>query len=313
MIISEAVDTLSIPSSERGVPSLADQYRINVLALERSGAISPVLSGKVGFYAEVGGKVIECPLPSWQDVQGLIDRNRNLVEQKGEQGFNGLLLTPFLPYAQWEHLIKLNLLRRNDQGKLFFESRDKSQKERATLDREQPIWTWDTLQAAARGGGLIYFPKQYNQSHHGGKTQAEVITDPTICPVPGWSISLIETNHFLPKQGEGKTLGGRKQLEDSQNPQEYLEVLKMPPYQRESSFTIDDALSQFLIKLQTRDEVTHDWNEYNGVWAIGNYEKGSGLVPYVGWLRDYRRLLVYADAPGYRYDLIGARPTVRLT
>lgn len=312
MPTSEAEDTIFIPSGER-VSSLDYEYRVNVEGLERSGAASPMLSGRVGFYAEVEGRAMECPLPSWQEIQGLIDKNSKLVERKKEQGFNGLLLTPFLPYSQWEHLIVLNLLHKDDQGKLFLESRDKSQKQRATLNREEPIWTWDSLKTAARNGSLIYFPKEYNSSHHGGKTQAEVILDPTICPFPGWSISLIETNPFLPKQGEGQTTGGRAQLENYKSPQEYLAALTTPTYQGESSFTIDDALSQFLIRLQTKDELTYDWDEYNGVWATGNYETGSGDVPYVYWDRGDRRFYVSEDHPGHRNGYLGTRPTVRLS
>ena len=138
-----------------------------------------------------------------------------------------------------------------------------------------------------------------------------------LCAVPGWSVGLIEPIPIMPQQGQGKIIGGRKQLEEYSTPRDYLRTLSTPTYQGETGWTPEDFLTHFITQLETTNQVSHDRHDRNALWLLGAYMPNSmpnaELVPVGYWDRDAgRRMRVSAHRTGNRLRAWVARSTVRL-
>ena len=138
-----------------------------------------------------------------------------------------------------------------------------------------------------------------------------------LCAVPGWSVGLIEPIPIMPQQGQGKVIGGRKQLEAYSTPRDYLRTLSTPTYQGETGWTPEDFLTHFITQLETTNQVSHDRYDGNALWLLGSYMPKSmptpHIVPVGYWSRDAgRKMYLSAHRTGNRLRLWVARSTVRL-
>jgi hypothetical protein len=172
------------------------------------------------------------------------------------------------------------------------------------VNDEKQVWVWDTLRNVIDTDNLVYFPREYSDNHE-GKTKSEVIDDANICAFPGWSVGLVESLPFIPEQGKGKKLGGRRQLETGSSPRDFLQTLQTEEYQGETGKTIEDFIIEFLIRLETTNEISNDRYDNNSLWLLGQYIKyvervKSDLVPTGWWHRDFGRLRLDAHRPGNR-------------
>jgi hypothetical protein len=159
------------------------------------------------------------------------------------------------------------------------------------VNTEKQVWIWDTLKQKIDNEELVYFPKEYSNNHK-GFTKLEAINNAGICAVPGWSVGLVESLPIMPQQGPGKILGGRRQLEIGSSPREYLHTLRTEAYQGETGKTIEDFITEFLIHLETTNEVSNDRNDNNSLWCLGQYIKikYAELVPTGWWHREFGRV-----------------------
>jgi hypothetical protein len=262
----------------------------------------------------------EYPVPTLEQVVELFALNRELVRCKVPQGFRRLELTPLafpipvlldhLKSAILEHAAggRICQTRRSPSGRLI----------RVRVNAEKQVWIWERLRQVLDTDEIAYFPREHS-AEHGGLKKTEVIHDGRFCAVPGWSVGLIESAPLLPKRGRGKTLAGRKQLEISSSPREYLHALQAPPYRGETGQTHEDFLTSFLVRLETSGEISHDRSDDNGLWLLGQYVKHverirGGLVPTGWWVRQLGRLRLDAHRPGNKLCArsFGAATVVRL-
>jgi hypothetical protein len=120
----------------------------------------------------------------------------------------------------------------------------------------------------------------------------------------------------MPPQGQGRTLGGRKQLEIGSSPREYLHGLQMPAHQGETGKTLEDFITKFLTHLEMTNEVSNDVNDNNALWCLGQYLKitYAELVPTGRWHRDVGRVRLDAHRTGNKVctKSWGGSSTVRL-
>jgi hypothetical protein len=179
----------------------------------------------------------------------------------------------------------------------------------------KPLWIWDTVRQAVDTPNLVYFPQAYTD-HHQGLTKEKVMQETRLCAVPGWSVGLIEPIPNMPQLGQGKVIGGRKQLEVYSTPRDYLRTLSTPTYQGETGWTPEDFLTHFITQLETTNQVNHNRYDGNALWLLGSYVPNSGgtrmksLVPVGYW--DSRRLYLSAHRSANRLRGWVARSTVRL-
>jgi hypothetical protein len=234
----------------------------------------------------------EYPIPTQEQVVELFAQNRELVGRKVPQGFDRLELTPMaMPTPLLIDLAKAVILKHAAEGKMYQTRRSASDRlVPVRVNKEKHVWIWETLRQAVETDELVYFPQEYS-SNHRGQTKLEVINDGRICAFPGWSVGLVESLPIIPGQGQGKTIGGRRQLEIGSSPNEYLQTLQTEAYQGETGKTLEDFLTKFLTHLEITNEVSNDVDDNNAMWCLAQYLKVSyaELVPTGRWLRSVGR------------------------
>ncbi len=270
---------------------MENEYARIITALDRAGILARLPQS--GCPGVMGSDGTEYPVPTHEQVQKIFVRNRDLTERKIPQGFSCLELTPLAMPAH--HLIdrmETSILCHGSE-KTIFQARGSADEPQipVRVNAEKHVWIWENLQEALDAERLVYFPKEYSDNHR-GMTRSEVIHNPGICAVPGWSVGLVESNPFQPEQGEGKTLGGRKQLEIGLSPNEYLRVLESLEYAGETGKTLEDFMTSFLTRLETTGEVSNDVDDNNALWCLAQYLRVpyAQLVPTGRWHRKVGRV-----------------------
>lgn len=245
-------------------------------------------------------------MPTREQVVVIFAHNRELVCRKVLQGFDRLELIPMaMPAFLLADLVKAAIIRHAAEGKIYqtrYSADDLPVP--ARVSNEKQVWIWDTLLQALDTDELVYFPREFSANHQ-GQTKTEVIGNGTVCAVPGWSVGLVESRPILRQQGQGKTLGGRRQLETGCSPRDYLRTIQTKTYEGETGKTLEDFLTEFLIRLETTNEVSNDRHDNNALWLLGQYVKyvkrvRSDLVPTGWWHRDFGRVRLDAHRPGNR-------------
>jgi hypothetical protein len=242
----------------------------------------------------IGADGIRYPMPSKEKVVELFVNNQELISRKIHQGFDRLQLTPLaMPLLRLTDLMKETIIRHAEEGKIFqTRTSVSSPLVPVRVNKEKQVWIWETLRQSLETDELIYFPQEYSSSNNKGQTRLEVVNNGSICAVPGWSAGLIENLSVMPAEGQGKTLGGRKQLETGQSPCEYLQILKEEAYQGETGFLIEDFIIKFLSRLVTTNEISNDADDNNALWCLGQYLKipYADVVPTGRWVRGAGRV-----------------------
>jgi len=290
---------------------LKRQYEFDRQILEGTGILERLSSGSHGIRG-IDGKGY--PIPSYQEVRGLIREKRDILEKKAEQGFTKLLIVPF--GMKLDDLLlkyKTLILKHKEEGKLFkTKGKDTDPDEPLDLDTDEPVYTWNEYQGADLNGKLVYDPKEFSQNH-GGKTKTEILAAAQGASSPAWRIVLIEADPNIPRSGRGKSVGGRPRIEANKTPNEYLETIGKNEYQGESGTTPEEWLTQAIMALEEKNQAIDDY-QGNGsaTYNTGAYFPASGDVPGACWGRDLRQARLSRDDPTARGGSIGARSAVRV-
>jgi len=266
------------------------EYARCVTALNRTGILTLLPKSESIGVTGTDGK--ENPIPTHEQMVELFDHNRELLGRKVPQGFDRLELTPMaMPTSLLIDRMKAAILKHAAEGKIYQTRRSPSDPLiPVRVNTKKKVWIWDTLRQALDTDELVYFPQEYSRKHQ-GQTKSEVVNNGRICAVPGWSVGLVERLPIMPGQGQGKTSGGRRQLETGFSPREYLHTLQTEAYQGETGKTLEDFITKFITHLETTNEVSNDVQDNNALWCLGQYLKISyaELVPTGRWFRDIGR------------------------
>ena len=297
-----------------GLFPLEKEYARTITALNRTGILPR--SGNLGVIG-IDGK--EHPVPTQEQLQEVFTRNKELVDRKVRQGFTQLQLTPIaVPTSQLIDRVETAVLKHAAAGKIIQTKRNSTDADiPIRVNTGEPIWMWDRVRQAVDTPNVVYFPRAYTDRNHQGLTKEEVMRKTRLCAVPGWSVGLIEPIPIMPQQGQGRVIGGRKQLEAYSTPRDYLRTLSTPTYQGETGWTPEDFLTHFITQLETTNQVSHDRYDSNALWLLGSYMPNSmptsHLVPVGYWSRDAgRKMYLSAHRTGNRLRGWVARSMVRL-
>ena len=302
-------------------PWLAEQYQSQIDILESRAIIYELKPGEreLGFKG-IDGK--EYPVPTQKEIAELIEKNKELIEKKKEQGFTKLLLVPFgmkiddlaKKYGELiiEHFKDGNL--QNSEGKRIEDLRKQGEGDNPINDatgssEHYPLWKWDQYTNADVDGKLVYYPESFDKNNHHGRNKTEVLKE-----LGGWNIVLIEDMPDIPRQGKGKTVGDRKQLEANSTPKEYLQVLANDKiYQNESGMIPEDQLMYAITYLEENQRIMDDYQGKGSIsYQIGAFFPASDVVPGAYWRRGDRRASMSRSVPGHRGDGCGVRSAVRI-
>src|SRR3989338_4030794 len=270
---------------------LPQAYRTDIKLLRETGLLELLPQSETMGLLGIDGK--EYPVPTLEKIQQELSKNKEIYETKLNQGFTSLQLTPLgSPLGKLTELTKQAILKHHQAGKLFgldFDAQGNSTKVPLELDIANPLFVWDKLKEADDNGSLFYYPKQFTKDHQ-GKTKRQLLAEPSL--FPGWRALLLEPNPIIPRQGKGKTIGSRPQLEAGQTPNDYLQTLSTnPTYAHEQGLTPEDWLARFLKRLQQDNLVLTDYdNNVDSLNSLlGAYHPSAGVVPDASWVRSVRR------------------------
>lgn len=305
------------------ITNLEKEYARTITALNRTGILTLLPRSENLGVIGIDGK--EYPVPTGEQLQEVFTRNKELVDRKMRQGFTQLQLTPIaVSTSQLIDIVKTVVLKHAAAGEIIQTKQNSTDAPIAVrVNMGGPIWIWDGVRQAVDTPSLVYFPQSYTDHNHQGLTKEEVMQKTSLCAVPGWSVGLIEPIPIMPEQGQGKVIGGRKQLEAYSTPRDYLRTLSTPTYQGETGWTPEDFLTHFITQLETTNQVSHDRYDSNALWLLGSYMPNSmpnsgnenykmQLVPVGYWSRDRgRKMHLSAHRTGNRLRAWAARSTVR--
>jgi hypothetical protein len=295
------------------------EYTRCVTTLKRTGILAYLPKSNGSGVIGIDGK--EYTLPTLEQVVEVFTHNTELVAIKVSQGFDRLEITPVaMAIPLLIDQMKAALLKHAVEGKTYQTRRSNSEPLiPVRVNPDKTIWLWDTMSQMLDTDETVYFPKEYS-SKHGGITKLQVIQDRRYCALPGWSIGLVENQPIRPALGQGLTLAGRQQLEIGLSPREYLGILQTEGYRGETGKTIEDFSIEFLTRLVASHEISHDREDDNALWLLGQYVKyvqevKTDLVPTGWWHREFGRLRLDAHRPSNKRctHSWGAATTVRLS
>lgn len=279
--------------------SLKDQWDYNVSALAQTGILETFTESYTRGIRGLDGK--EYPVPEPEEIQARLEANREMLDQKLEQGFTKLLLVPFgLPLSKLTLRFKQLIERKFQEGKLTSTDGTK-----LDLDTNQPLyqyeeWTEDKL---------FYNIQKFDTKDHGGHTKTEILSTPN----QGWQILLIEPDLEIPAKGNGQTKANRKQLEAGLSALDCLKLTQTDPnYQNETGFTPEAEVTLMLQMLQNDNQVINDYSGKGKFARCFSSMFASGRVPGAYWDRGYRRAYLCDDYSGNRNDIAGSRSSVRV-
>jgi len=283
---------------------LRRQWEDQVRALNELGILEILPDTQEIGIVGIDGK--EYPIPKYQEILSQITpENLEMLETKSEQGFTQLLMVPLgMPLEILIDRYQRELLKKNQEGKL--RSTDGTPLE---LDTNQPIYVWDQIRGADVDGRMSYYPTQFSQEGHNGQTKQELIDQGE-----AWEVVLMEDLPDLPEEGKGETIGGRKQLEAAQSPNQYLETIQHDPsYQDERGLTLEAWLTYATTHLHTTDTQIDDWQgKGKATRLLASYLPASSNILHSYWSRGDHQAILYRYDPGNRGSDCGSRSSVKI-
>jgi len=303
--IVEFLRTREIPETELERKfELRKQYEDQIETLRENGLIKELPNGEMGFL-DINGKPRS--IPTYEEIRDRLRAKQELREKKHEQGFTQLLLVPFgIKLNEMVDKAKELILKKHKEGNLKGTNGDDLE-----LDEDEPVWLDAKYQGgdADQSGDLIYYPEKFDKENHGGKTKQEILEE-----TDGWDVMFIEDLPDLPAEGKGKEIGGRKQLEANQSPNQYLEKMqKEEQYEGERGMTPEAELVYFMHYLQRKNKVIDDWRgSGKGNWNLGGYLKSAGGVCFSRWSRGDRQMRLRWYNPVSQVGDCGVRSSARI-
>ena len=179
------------------------------------------------------------------------------------------------------------------------------------LDTNQPLWRWeDEYSKCDTEDKIVYFPKEFSKNH-GGKTKKELLASDSS---NAWRIWLVENTPNIPREGKGKEVGKRHQLEANKQPKEYLELFRTKSeYKNESGLTPEADILYALTNLEEKNQVINDYQGKGLLsYQIGAYFPSSGGVPDSRWGRGNRQANLSRSDLTLRRGSYGVRAGVRV-
>jgi len=287
---------------------LAEQYESQKKIFEKAGILEKLSSGETGIK---GIDKKEYAFPKMEEISKLMRENQEVLKTKTEQGFTNLLIVPFgMKLDDLIERYKQVILKHHKAGKLFATKKEPKEPDKPLeLDEKEPVWAWGKYKNADTEGKLVYYPKEFSQENHQGKTKKEILEKEG-----AWNILFIEDLPNIPREGKGETIGERKQLEANKTPKEYLNALQDESiYQNETGMTPEDQLVYALIHLEQTNQVIDDYSGHGSAsYQLGAYFPASGDVPDADWNRDNRQVYLYRFSPGVSSSGGGLRSAVRV-
>jgi hypothetical protein len=280
--------------------NLKEQYDQQINILKETGLLKTNEQGQPGIQ---GYDNQFHPVPEYSEVRQAVREQKELLQNKAEQGFIKLLLVPFAANLNsLKTTLAQTLLKHKDNLK-------DNQGNKVELNENNPVYMWEGWSEEQ----LAYFPQRLEQNH-GGITKEQAIQDKG-----AFHILFMEDLKDIPRQGEGQEKGNRKQLEAGQTARDYLQTFhnNQPPYDNEEPFTPEAHSWLQITNLEEKQTITDDYDRGSGgtgstCYLPGAYHAADGVAPYAYWYRGGARVDLDGCNPVVTIGIVGVRAAVRV-
>jgi hypothetical protein len=234
------------------------------------------------FITAIDGK--RYALPAFEDVLARVQTQEML--EKLRQGFDTLLLVPF----------GMDLDRLIDAWRMGLRRNADRVPELRNLNHTEPVWVWRGYQSEP----LVYGPSTFDP-RHGGRTKEEILQKEE----RGWDVLLVEGFTEIPREDEGRTVGGRRQLECGLRPGQYLADLPKD----EVGWSPEAYIIRFLDAVERGGTVLNRETYTN---LVGAYFPVPSDVPNASWNPYSGQADLGRVVPVSRWSDCGLRVAVRV-
>lgn len=296
------------------------QYEINVSLLKRVGLLE--LLPEVGRYGiiDIDGK--KHPLPTEGDIETAFQKEREKYSEWMRKGFTNFKITPFgVPIKKIISIVAHRLTNHHRDGLLF------SGEEKIPLNEAEPVRVWGQLLEGDINGTMKYLMSEFGNDH--GYTKQQILNF-SRTSFPGFRLFLQEDILHIPRQGRGRIVGGRKQIEANQTASEYLHLFRE---EGTKGLTPEDSLTAFIIHLEQTNKIMDDLETESGGFCVGAYcietaqqiqgrdlacycgvpyHEPNGHIPDIYWNREEGLLQIGGGPPTDHTPRIGARPIIEI-
>lgn len=273
------------------------QYTTSIATLWNVGVLDGV-SAKSLSYLGADGK--RYAVPEFKDVKRLLTRHKKLVAQKSKQGFTRLLMTPFaMPVPRLIQVVSKTIKSQAKAGGL--NDRKGNPIRIKTL---KPFWIWRRFKSVLETPRLVYFPQSHHIDDSKGLDKRKAMRAKKVCAIPGWSIGLVrEPDSFNKKTPQ------RPAFKKGLSPQEYFEAMRDKAYVGETGWTLEDFLTDFILRLVQDKAMVFDRSENNAAWLLGMYVPSTGfrlfkdMVPVAYWDRGKLYMSMHRSANHFQITI----------
>ena len=288
---------------------IKEQLESQIQILLKLGIIENSPDSKEPGIQGIDGK--KYPLPKPEEIMKRLNDNKEIVQMKMEQGFTRLILEPFAYSLDTLTIKYKEVILEHFKNHKLFATKDKSTDldEIIALDVNQPIWiAEDEFYECDKNGKIVYFPTEFSENH-GGKTKRELLT---LNPKDAWHIWLVEDIPNIPREGRGKKIGKRQQLETNRTPSDYLEFINTKSeYHNELGFTPEANIMYAITHLESTNQVINDYQGKSSIsYQLGGYFPLYNQVPDLYWNREDRQATLFSSEPNFSSILYGAKTGV---
>lgn len=290
---------------------LEPQYEQAAVALNTAGVLEILPhSTELGV---IGIDENEYPLPTKDTIITEVRQHPDIYLEKLKAGYGRILPAPTwaVPVDALARILSQRILAHHNEKKLFTHDAQKGSVPLA-LDTRQPVWTWDGWESDNLNETMVYYPQQFNQQQHGGKTKRELLIQSHKTAFPGWNMLFLPKIISIPQQWKDDKRTNNLKVGKSAN--EYLNALRtQKAYQHESGMTLEDWMTLFFVELETTNHVIDDYaGTGKACWLLGAYHPGSGCVGFAFWYQYARQAYLFRDDPSSQRGYAGLRPAVRM-
>jgi hypothetical protein len=260
------------------------QYDLQVRLLESLNLLEEDEDGERCLTA-IDGK--RYPLPSIEEVLARMQTPE--LQTKLRQGFDTLLLVPFgLPLERfldaWRQGLRCHATTLRGVG---------------AFNEADPLDAWEQYHVEP----LVYEPRSFVPAVHDGRPKEDIL----VAEERNWDVLLVEGAILdLPCEGQGQTIGGRRQLECGQSPAEHLLELQR---RGEIGLMPEAYVVQFLDALERRGQVL-DVQTFSSL--PGSFLPVSRCIPGAFWDSRNGRAVLVGDETDYHLAYYGVRAAVRV-
>ncbi len=289
---------------------IKEQLESQIKMLEKLGILEALDGPEPKTLGITGIDNQKYPVPTFQEISKGIEEKKDLIKIKSSQGFTKMLLVP-LGYPLNKLIQKYEeAIRSHYANNRLFYFTEKAGETKLNLNKENPLNVWNEYEEADVNNYIIYFPRHFKKENHGGGTKKVLLLNPK----NAWLILLVKDMPNIPRAKNGKTMGGRHELESGKTPLDYLRIIQTEPaYEGEMGLPPEASIIYVLTHLEETNHIVNDWLANGCIeYSLGAFFATTENIPWSSWNSDFHRADLWKANSWNKDEYMGTRTGVKI-